>query len=427
MLRQQRPCNLTLSRAAPCINRIRALECRCKPGIQRGACCRSLQPRAEFFERRWSIRLAHLNMIASAIVTSAQLLCSAPAEAVLNSPNAQIPRTVDAALRRSIPAFNPTVAEVQSSMEDVAYFLRIPQRKPWADMSDRISKALNLLGTPELLVGVPSGKDSEAQDILKNMRTRLKELQLAVQTQQPDAVSIRVAAVLKGVSELELLQAPGLPYILPKEYSNLPRLTGRAVVELKVEKDDGTAAFVDDQQGGLKKQGIIRLTLDGYSSPISSGNFLINVMEGLYNQRAVLANSNSVIIGGPATTAKPPIPLEILPAGEFDPVYRIPLDVQGGELPVLPLSINGAVSMARVERTDSFLSGDQWFIYKFDRQQGGLSGLSFDEGTFGVFGYVTAGLDVVNSLKSGDVIVSAKVVSGADKLVRPTAPELTGN
>ena len=36
-----------------------------------------------------------------------------PALAVLNSPNASIPRTVDAALRRSIPAFNTDVLTIQ--------------------------------------------------------------------------------------------------------------------------------------------------------------------------------------------------------------------------------------------------------------------------------------------------------------------------
>lgn len=47
-----------------------------------------------------------------------------------------------------------------------------------------------------------------------------------------------------------------------------------------------------------------------------------------------------------ARTAPPAgkvLPLEILPLGEFDPVYRSTLDVQNGELPVLPLSIYGAV------------------------------------------------------------------------------------
>ena len=62
---------------------------------------------------------------------------------------------------------------------------------------------------------------------------------------------------------------------------------------------------------------------------------------------------------------------------------RLPLDVQAGEYPVLPLSIAGAVSMTRAPDSDVLLSGDEWFIFKFDKQQAGLAGLSFDEGRFG--------------------------------------------
>jgi len=36
------------------------------------------------------------------------------------------------------------------------------------------------------------------------------------------------------------------------------------------------------------------------------------------------------------------------------------------------------------------MAADEFFIYKFSREQAGLSGLAFDEGQFGVFGYVTA-------------------------------------
>lgn len=55
--------------------------------------------------------------------------------------------------------------------------------------------------------------------------------------------------------------------------------------------------------------------------------------------------------------------------------------------------------------------------------QAGLSGLSFDEGTFGVFGYVTSGMDSVAKLQTGDVIRSAKLISGRETLVVPQAPE----
>lgn len=36
-------------------------------------------------------------------------------------------RSVDAALRRAIPAFNPEVKKIQRSLEEVQYLLRIPQ------------------------------------------------------------------------------------------------------------------------------------------------------------------------------------------------------------------------------------------------------------------------------------------------------------
>ena len=39
---------------------------------------------------------------------------------------------------------------------------------------------------------------------------------------------------------------------------------------------------------------------------------------------------------------------------------------------------------------DGYMAADEFFIYKFSREQAGLSGLAFDEGQFGVFGYVTA-------------------------------------
>ena len=41
-----------------------------------------------------------------------------------------------------------------------------------------------------------------------------------------DKVSIRTAEVLSNVAGLELLQAPGVSFIIPKEYRSLPQLKG---------------------------------------------------------------------------------------------------------------------------------------------------------------------------------------------------------
>ena len=39
-------------------------------------------------------------------------------------------------------------------------------------------------------------------------------------------MSVRTAEVLSNVAELELLQAPGVSFIIPKEYRSLPQLKG---------------------------------------------------------------------------------------------------------------------------------------------------------------------------------------------------------
>lgn len=54
-------------------------------------------------------------------------------------------RSVDAALRRSIPAFNKDVKDVQNRLEAIAFQLRIPQRKPWQGMTDNVAFSLALV------------------------------------------------------------------------------------------------------------------------------------------------------------------------------------------------------------------------------------------------------------------------------------------
>lgn len=98
------------------------------------------------------------------------------------------------------------------------------------------------------------------------------------------------------------------------------------------------------------------------AAPITAANLLLNAQQGLYNGATLSVSGNAVLAGGQASgggaaeaatldappptsgrrTAPADLPLEILAAGDFEPVYRSPLDVRNGELPVLPLSIYGA-------------------------------------------------------------------------------------
>lgn len=65
-------------------------------------------------------------------------------------------RSVDAALRRSIPAFNKDLKEVQGRLEDIAYKLRIPQRKPWQGMTDNIAASQAIAQQPDKASFLPA-------------------------------------------------------------------------------------------------------------------------------------------------------------------------------------------------------------------------------------------------------------------------------
>lgn len=97
----------------------------------------------------------------------------------------------------------------------------------------------------------------------------------------------------------------------------MPILTGRAVAELVVEKADGSSVFVDNDVGGVLKQGTVRITLDGYSAPVSAGQFAKLVQDGKYNGMKWGSGYASVVAGQGAAPGTQ-LPLEILPIGAHD-------------------------------------------------------------------------------------------------------------
>ena len=110
------------------------------------------------------------------------------------------------------------------------------------------------------------------------------------------------------------MQAPALTFQVPAAYRDAPLLTGRAVVEIVVEKANGAEAFVDYTEGGTLKQGKVKITVDGYSAPVNAGAFVKLVRDGKYNNKAFGVGYASVVTGkGADPGAK--VPLEILPIG----------------------------------------------------------------------------------------------------------------
>lgn len=290
-------------------------------------------------------------------------------------------------------------------------------------MESDVKKAIKLATEDKaaILAALPADSREKGEQLytdLMESKTGLTGLLDAIAAKDADKVSIRLASSLDTIAQLEVMQATGLAFLLPSQYQGFPHLTGRAVAELTLEKGDGSA-FTVATGGGPQSEGVLEIVLDGYSAPLTAGNFADMIQRGVYNgvklrntEQAVLSDTENLNGAGQE------IPIEILPSGEFQPLYRTTLNVQDGELPVLPLSVYGAVAMAHNKTSEDFSSPAQFFFYLYDRRNSGLGGLSFEEGQFSVFGYVTKGRELLSQLKTGDVIKEAKLVAGMDRLVQ---------
>ena len=198
--------------------------------------------------------------------------------------------------------------------------------------------------------------------------------------------------------------SPSTPTSSPDNTTNqfpgLPRLNGKATVVMTVK--------------GNKQ---ITIELDGNNAPISAGNFVDLVQKGFYNgltfHRVVRKPQPFVVQGGdpkgngsggyvPAgSSAERQIPLEIKPNGATTPVYnQIMTDV-----PQLQHK-RGTIAMARSE---SLSSASSQFYFT-------LADITFLDGKYAVFGKITQGLEIIDTIEQGDKITSAKVTQGLDNL-----------
>ncbi len=319
-----------------------------------------------------------------------------------------------ALLRYALPIDNQPVRDLQSSLEDIANQIRANRR--WSAVSSDISKASSILSRPEkLLASVPEERQAKAEALIEELKGQLIALSSANEAKDKNQISVERYKALDLVGDLEDLMVQNFPYEVPAEYSNLPQLKGRATIEMTTNK------------------GPITLVVDGFSAPVTAGNFVDLVERGFYNgMKFIRAEESYVLQAGdppgpdqgfidPATGKYRAIPLEILVKGDPVPTYGITLEDAGRfrEQPVLPFSAYGAVAMARPEfQPDG--GSSQFFFFLFEPELT-PAGLNLLDGRYSVFGYVIEGKEVLEKLRAGDTIESAKVVRGAENLVQPQA------
>jgi peptidylprolyl isomerase len=320
-----------------------------------------------------------------------------------------------ALLRNALPIDNAAVRDLQASLEDMSNQLKAVKR--WGAVSQDVSKATRVLNnrSPELLASIPESKHPEAEALIAQMQAELTNIQSAIEAKDKDQIWEKRTALLNWVGQLEEEMVQQFPFAVPEAYSNLPQLKGRATVQFTTNKGEITAI------------------VDGYSAPVTAGNFVDLVQRGFYDGLEFTRAEESYVLQigdppgaevgfiDPATKKYRSIPLEVLVKGDSVPTYGITLEDAGRfrEQPVLPFSAYGTLALAR-PGDDPNGGSSQFFFFLFEPELT-PAGLNLLDGRYAVFGYVVEGQSVLGQLKQGDKIVSAKVVQGADKLAKPQA------
>eukprot|EP00440_Ansanella_granifera_P015256 gb/GFBE01016583.1/.p1 GENE.gb/GFBE01016583.1/~~gb/GFBE01016583.1/.p1 ORF type:complete len:498 (+),score=124.09 gb/GFBE01016583.1/:1-1494(+) len=337
------------------------------------------------------------------------------------------------------------IREFQKNVEEITGATKI---RSWDRAASYVEKALNTLKDrkKELMKPVVASRQADASAtldaIVPELKKILKDLEVgaaaemgsAREQDMVDAVGNCAAKAQELVGKFEELVVP--PDFLPKvpDYAaSLPRLNGRATVEwtLKRGPDSGPKSYAIDAV--IYPEAKLTMVLDGWSAPVSAGNFLDLVKRDFYKGMKIQRADGFIIQTGDSGDAdqhgfrpekgKPVrrIPLEVGIRGRKEALYSETMDEARliGQEVKIPFQADGTISMARAEFDDDSASS-QVFMFLFESDMT-PAGKNFLDGRYGAFGYVVDGAKFLRKIKEGDIIEDIKITSGLENLINASS------
>jgi peptidylprolyl isomerase len=356
-------------------------------------------------------RLTRLMLALALVLTAALTIGPTVAQAELPQGNAV--KDPEAILRNALPIKAPQLQDLQHRLEATSDDLRAKRWKPLAGMVTRSQS--QLIGQrATILANFPPEALPRATTLLDGLETQLQEVAAAAEARDRDGFLTSRRSALATIGAAEALLVGDFPFPIPAEFDDLPRLLGRATVQISTTKGDLTAV------------------IDGYSAPLTGGAFVDLVQRKFYDDLPFSRAEDFYVLQSgdpkgdaagfvdPKSGQERHVPLEILISGDSEPVYNETFEDIGRYKaePVLPFATFGTLGWAHSDgRLDDGSSQFFFFLYEAELTP---AGLNLVDGRNAAFGYVVEGMDVLHDLGVDDRIVSARVIDGADKL-RPRA------
>jgi len=274
------------------------------------------------------------------------------------------------ALLKILPVKNPVFRTLEQSIEKLSVFREVREDLSEKEAMDNFKKAelaiedaikatktkrsqLQPVFYPEDSTEVAIAKGERGEALIETFLGDLDSVLVALKNKNSTLVTEREKASLLTLGYLGELLVRDFPYRVPStgRFSFLPRLLGRAKVTFRIRRKNAIL-------------GNITIVADGFTAPITAGNFVDLCLRNFYTGLAVKTMNKKF---GP-TTGPISVPINVL--GSYNEGFYSPLT---GKLRRVPLEI------IRLER----LSGAAKLSYSFLRPDfTSLDVLSFGSSSF---------------------------------------------
>ena len=349
-----------------------------------------------------------LFLILSIVILQVFLL--KPIQVLADLPTGNAVKDPSAILRNALPIKQVELQEIQHKLEETSDLVRGGR---WPALAKTVTKCQSLLKKykSRIIQELPLENQKIAEITFSKLKDDLENLQDEVKLKDKYSFIATRKEALNKIGGLEEYFLPKeFPYYIPSEFDNLPRLLGRAKVDIKTSK------------------GSMKAVIDGFNAPLTAGAFIDLSSRNFYNNLPInRAEEFFVLQTGdpdgkeigyidPETNTERHVPLEIRIPNKNETFYNETFEELGlyTETPTLPFATLGTLgwshSSAAVDDGSS-----QFFFFLYEAELN-PAGRNLIDGRNAAFGYVVEGFEVLEELTKDDTIISIDVLEGLEKL-----------
>jgi len=348
------------------------------------------------------------------IVIFVQIFFINPTQVLADLPTGNAVKDPNAILRNALPIKQDELQEIQHKLEETSDLIRGGR---WPALTKNVTKCQSLLKKyqRQIIADLPTEKQKVAEKTFLEIKDNLENLQnYAKLKDKYSFISTRKDALdrIGGLEEFFLPKE--FPYIIPKEFDDLPRLLGRAKVRIKTSKGDMTAI------------------IDGFNAPLTAGAFIDLSAKNFYSNLPInRAEEFFVLQTGdplgdeigyvdPETQKERHVPLEIRIPDENETFYNQTFEELGfyTETPTLPFATLGTLGWSH--SNNAVNDGSSQFFFFLYEAELNPAGRNLIDGRNAAFGYVVEGPEILEELTKDDIIISIDVLKGIENL-KPNA------